>query len=255
MNELRVQDYQKFDEYLDDNYMLELGLYPELEIAKEQSTIYEENPSKFGFVDLDKAEIIELVGSDKIKDYGSRDFVNDGYIIVLHFKTKDGRLKTIDNLKVANVTDVTSDEELTDSKKLVSDKTGVNSSMSHSEQRNIEENAQGEQKDIFPHKKDTAQGSLYPTFERGKHPNSKKNLKPFEKGVSGNPSGRPTKYANLKGALDKWSTDTSVADFLGDPPSHATKMKERVHWRIWYKSTQGDTKCIEILAQLGCLDD
>ena len=57
MNELRVQDYQKFDEYLDDNYMLELGLYPELEIAKEQSTIYEENPSKFGFVDLDKAEI------------------------------------------------------------------------------------------------------------------------------------------------------------------------------------------------------
>jgi hypothetical protein len=244
MNDIRTQDYQKFDEYLDDNYMLELGLYPELEIAKEQATIYEENPSKFGFVDLDKAEIIELVGSDKINDYGSRDFVNDGYIIVLHFKTKDGRLKTIDNLKTSNVTDVTSDEKLTDATKSVSDKTGVNSSMSHSEQRNNENHSINIDNGIFPPKKG-----------RGKHPNSQKNLKPFKKGQSGNPSGKPTKFANLKGALDKWSTDTSVADFLGEPPSHATTMKERVHWRIWYKATQGDTKCIEILAQIGCLDD
>ena len=244
MNELRVQDYQKFDEYLDDNYMLELGLYPELEIAKEQSTIYEENPSKFGFVDLDKAEIIELVGSDKIKDYGSRDFVNDGYIIVLHFKTKDGRLKTIDNLKASNVTDVTSDEELTDATKSVSDKTEANSSMSHSEQRDNENYSINIDDGSFPTKKG-----------RGKHPNSQKNLVPFKKGQSGNPSGRTTKYANLKGALDKWSTDTSVADFLGEPSSHATTMKERAHWRIWYKATQGDTKCIEILAKLGCLDN
>ena len=34
--------------------------------------------------------------------------------------------------------------------------------------------------------------------EHGKHPNSLANLKLYEKGVSGNPGGRPVKYAKLK---------------------------------------------------------
>ena len=38
---------------------------------------------------------------------------------------------------------------------------------------------------------------------RGKHPNSQANLKPFEKGISGNPSGRPTKHQKFKEALMK----------------------------------------------------
>ena len=37
--------------------------------------------------------------------------------------------------------------------------------------------------------------------KRGEHPNSKSNLNPYEKGVSGNPSGRPSKYENLKKVL------------------------------------------------------
>ena len=105
-------------------------------------------------------------------------------------------------------------------------------------------------------KTNNEQTPTFPTKKgRGQHSNSRNNLKPFKKGQSGNPGGRPTKYANLKSALDKWSVDESVPDFLGDPPAHASTMKERVHWRIWYKASQGDTKCIEILAQLGCLDD
>ena len=40
--------------------------------------------------------------------------------------------------------------------------------------------------------------------EHGKHPNSIKNLKPYETGQSGNPGGRPVKYAKLIKALSKW---------------------------------------------------
>ena len=91
--------------------------------------------------------------------------------------------------------------------------------------------------------------------EHGKHPNSLANLKPYEKGVSGNPGGRPVKYAKLKKALDKWADRELGYDFWDTPPEDAKTMKDQVHWRIWDKARHGDNKCMELLAQLGCLDD
>ena len=43
--------------------------------------------------------------------------------------------------------------------------------------------------------------------EHGKHPNSIKNLKPYETGQSGNPGGRPVKFAKMKVAMDRWGKE------------------------------------------------
>jgi len=87
--------------------------------------------------------------------------------------------------------------------------------------------------------------------EHGKHPNSLANLQPFEKGISGNPGGRPVKYAGLKNALDKWAD--KVVTFWFD--SEKLPLREQVIFIIWNKARNGDPKMIEILAKLGCLDD
>ena len=91
--------------------------------------------------------------------------------------------------------------------------------------------------------------------KHGKHPNSTKNLKPYEKGESGNPGGRPLKFAKMKKALDRWGKEELGYDYWDSPPTDAKTMKDQVHWRIWHKAVHGDNRCIEILAQLGCLDD
>tara|TARA_Y100001934_G_C11900183_1_gene561812 strand:- start:74 stop:412 length:339 start_codon:yes stop_codon:yes gene_type:complete len=91
--------------------------------------------------------------------------------------------------------------------------------------------------------------------EHGKHPNSLKNLKPYETGQSGNPGGRSIKYAKMKKALDRWGKEELGYDYWDSPPNDAVTMKDQVHWRIWHKAVHGDNRCIEILAQLGCLDD
>jgi hypothetical protein len=85
---------------------------------------------------------------------------------------------------------------------------------------------------------------------RGKHPNSISNLQPFEKGVSGNPSGRPQKYAKLKKALMKYA----------DKPIDGWRLeradsKDAVLQEIWYRASEGSIAHFKVLAELGCLDE
>ena len=85
----------------------------------------------------------------------------------------------------------------------------------------------------------------------GKHPNSLKNLKPFPKGVSGNPLGKPHKYQKLADALNKLG-DQDVINYMDEPTGNT--FREDVLERIWIKANQGDIRFIQMLAYLGCLD-
>ena len=95
-------------------------------------------------------------------------------------------------------------------------------------------------------------------YTRGEHPNSLKNLKPFPKGVSGNPLGRPHKYHKLADALLALA-DNKVTKQEWEGHGYVT-VETNVTWRedvlktIWSHARRGDIKFIQLLAYLGCLD-
>ena len=89
-------------------------------------------------------------------------------------------------------------------------------------------------------------------YTRGEHPNSLANLKPFPKGVSGNPLGKPHKYQKLADNLNKIG-DRQVIDYKGIPGGYS--YREGVLEKVWKKAHHGDIKLIQLLAYLGCLDD
>jgi len=86
--------------------------------------------------------------------------------------------------------------------------------------------------------------------KKGYNPKSLENLRPFEKGVSGNPSGRPQKYAKLAKALD------TIGDEIDSVWGEGETYRERTLKRIWTEACMnGSISHIKILAELGCLDD
>ena len=89
------------------------------------------------------------------------------------------------------------------------------------------------------------------TYEKGHHPNSKANLKPFEPGQSGHALGRPS-HAKLTRML-KDIGDEVVLDYHGKPKG---TRKELVLKTIYDKAIQGhNIKYIQLLIWLGVLDD
>ena len=90
-------------------------------------------------------------------------------------------------------------------------------------------------------------------YERGEHPNSQSNLKPFEKGISGNPSGRPSKHEKLKKALMKFGDRKK--NQWGNWDSKSETIREGVLYTVWHEANNGSIQHLKLLAELGCLDD
>ena len=88
-------------------------------------------------------------------------------------------------------------------------------------------------------------------YERGKHPNSQSNLKPYPKGVSGNPLGRKGQFDRIKDILDKYG-DEEIYDWNDN--NKGTR-REQVWETIWTMAIGGNIKYVELLAKLGCLDE
>jgi hypothetical protein len=88
-------------------------------------------------------------------------------------------------------------------------------------------------------------------YERGEHPKSLANLTPFPKGVSGNPIGRPFKHEKLKRILNVYG-DEDTFSYMDKPLG---TRRNRVLEQIWQEAMNGDMRFVQLLANLGCLDE
>ena len=83
-------------------------------------------------------------------------------------------------------------------------------------------------------------------MSRGKHPNSQANLQPFEKGVSGNPSGRPKSFSGIQYELKEYINSSEF-------PMDETH-RQNIIERIVSMAECGDKWAINLIERLGCLD-
>ena len=104
----------------------------------------------------------------------------------------------------------------------------------------------------------TISGNNDSGYTRGEHPNSLKNLKPFPKGISGNPIGRPHKYTKLAESLSKLGAKNIIIEKWDGTKYERVKTdktnRDVVLETIWAKAKSGDIKYVQLLAYLGCLD-
>ncbi len=231
-------DFQKYTDYLGDRWddTIEMGKYDTYEMAMESMIIIEQDlqTGKNGLPKDSTLELIQFVTESH--HTGGNNLNEDGWIIVLH--------------KPDIVTDDTNDTDGSEVSTQADAEQKENKGMSHSEQRNIDLTKPDLENDIFPHKKGTDEDSNYPNFGRGQHPNSKANLNPFPKGVSGNPSGKPKKLMQTKEYLDWWGDLAESDNYMWQKYTN----RQVVIKGIWERASRGNRQDLDILLSLGLLD-
>tara|TARA_B110000444_G_scaffold140065_1_gene131511 strand:+ start:3680 stop:4411 length:732 start_codon:yes stop_codon:yes gene_type:complete len=236
--EYKVMDFQKYTDYIGDRWddTIEMGKFDTYEIALEQMGIIEQDleTGKNGLPKDSTLELIQFVTESH--HTGGNKYSEDGWIIVLH--------------KPDIVTDDTNVTDGSEVGNQAHKEQEVNRSISHSEQRDIDLSKLDIEDDIFPPKKGTDEDSNSPNFGRGQHPNSKKNLKPFPKGESGNPSGKPKKVEQLKEYLDWWGNLSDWDNYSWEEYTN----REMVIKGIWKRASNGNRQDLDILLSLGLLD-
>ena len=87
--------------------------------------------------------------------------------------------------------------------------------------------------------------------DHGRHPNSLANLKPFPKGISGNPLGRRHRFEKLANALNEIGDKEALT---WDEKPMGYSYREGVLETIWTRANKGEIKYVQMLAWLGCLE-
>ena len=90
-----------------------------------------------------------------------------------------------------------------------------------------------------------------PKKGKGSNPNSRKNLVPFKKGQSGNPGGKPVKYAQLKKILDEWGNKSDDDNWSWGTYTN----RQMVIKGIWERASKGNRQDLDTLLSLGLLDE
>ena len=89
---------------------------------------------------------------------------------------------------------------------------------------------------------------------RGKNPASQANLKPFEKGYSGNPGGRQKKnvrFINALKAYGKLDPESTVNNWIDDGRTNS----ESVVRRVWKDAVSGDKQAIRLMMDYEVFED
>ena len=89
---------------------------------------------------------------------------------------------------------------------------------------------------------------------RGKNPASQANLKPFEKGYSGNPGGRQKKnvrFINALKAYGKLDPESTVMNWIEDSGTNS----ESVVRRVWKDAVSGDKQAIRLMMDYEVFED
>ena len=234
IEEIKTMDYQKYEEHCQSTNkmfgieVIEMGMHDSLDVAVEKVTMLNENPEKFGHSKECETEIIRMV--EEVPNDGGNDINEIGYLVVMYDPTNNDFTKE--------------DAELF--KMITNHEDELLGTKAHAKGRKKQGVSHSEQRDM-----DLSKPTLSPNKKgRGQHPNSRKNLKPYEKGVSGNPSGKPKKVAQLKEVLDWWGDLTDYDNWSWDNYTN----RQMVVKGIWKRATSGNRQDLDILLSLGLLD-